>query len=469
MGLEEAIYQRMPGAGRTLLMNLHAMRIHRHRYGRQLDCLANEFERLSTASRDEIESYQRQRLSSVLKQARDNVPYYRAIFGDSLDSDLAPKNSLEFLGVLPVLRKETLRAHAADLTSKGARSGWLHGHTSGTTGSPLSLWYSREMCYATNAADRLQKRVAGVADRAKVGMLLGRQVVPLANRNPPFWVENFVQRQVWYSSLHLSDETIPAYVQDMRRRRLAILEGYPSTLYLLAKCLVRSGQTLPMQVVFSSSETLHELQRSTIEEAFDCEVFDYYGHAERVAFAVECRAHVGKHLVEPFGITEVVDSEGNRMPDESPGFLAGTTLFNTAMPLLRYVTSDITALASGSCPCGLAFRKMKDVATKAEDTVLLPDGRYLSPSVLTHPFKPYPAIRSSQIIQESLHKVTVKLVAQDDFSPADELELASSLRSRLGGEVEIKIVRVSEIPRDRSGKYRWVISHVPSDAKVSWQ
>ena len=33
--------------------------------------------------------------------------------------------------------------------------------------------------------------------------------------------------------------------------------------------------------------------------------------------------------------------------------------------------------------------RLADVATKAEDIVITPDGRYISPSVLTHPFKPF--------------------------------------------------------------------------------
>lgn len=469
MGFEESVYQRMPSPGRTLLMNLHAARIHWHRYGAKLDATVESFERLSKSSTDEIESFQRQRLSWILKAARDNVPYYNSLFRDALDADLAPKNSLEFLRRIPVLRKETLRENSAAFMNQGTRRGWLHGHTSGTTGSPLSLWYNREVCYATNAADRLQKRFAGVPDGTWVGMLLGRQVIPLDNRTPPYWVKNFVQRQVWYSSLHLSDETIPLYLEDMKRRGLTLLEGYPSTLYLVAKFLVRAGKQLPLRAVFSSSETLHEIQRATIEQAFGCEVFDYYGHAERVAFAIECTAHVGKHVVEPFGVAEVVDSEGNQVQDGSPGFLAGTTLFNAAMPLLRYVTSDITSITAAPCACGRSFVRMSEVATKAEDTVILPDGRYLSPSVLTHPFKPYSSIQSSQIIQESLDRVQVKLVAGDEFSKSDEAALTSALRERLGSGVTIDIVRVKEIPRERSGKYRWVISQVASDVKVRWQ
>ena len=40
-----------------------------------------------------------------------------------------------------------------------------------------------------------------------------------------------------------------------------------------------------MQAVISSSETLHDVQRSCIEKAFECKLFDFYALAERVAFA----------------------------------------------------------------------------------------------------------------------------------------------------------------------------------------
>ena len=40
---------------------------------------------------------------------------------------------------------------------------------------------------------------------------------------------------------------------------------------------------------------------------------------------------------------------------------------------------------------------------------------------------------------------------------------------RLGREVAIEVRTVSDIPREPSGKYRWVISQVPHDCRLPWE
>jgi phenylacetate-CoA ligase len=101
------------------------------------------------------------------------------------------------------------------------------------------------------------------------------------------------------------------------------------------------------------------------------------------------------------------------------------------------------------------------VKTKWEDILTTPDGRFISPSVLTHPFKPVKGIEKSQIIQEDLDHVLVKLVATPQFDSAQRALLLHGLRERLGSETAVDVELVSDIPKERSGKYRWVISKVP--------
>ena len=223
-----------------------------------------------------------------------------------------------------------------------------------------------------------------------------------------------------------------------------------------------------MQAVYTSSETLHSVQRSAIEEAFECPLFDFYGLAERVIFASECEAHDGRHLSEEFGYTEVVDAEGNPVADGQTGWLVGTSLHNTAMPMLRYLTTDLSRIETTPCSCGRSARRISDVTTKAEDTIVTPDGRMLSPSILTHPFKPFDQIDRSQIVQEEIDRVRVRIVPTDRFSEADQQTLLASLRERLGDAIELELELTDDIPCEASGKFRWVISRVDHANLVAW-
>ena len=467
MGTAEQLYDRAPVWLQTLMLNGYAVRIQRHRFGRAYRAAVDEVLALERATGDEIRAYQDAHLRRVIRYAVQ-APYYRELFA-KLRLRPADIQGVQDLARLPVLTKDIVRSRNQDLlTAKPPQPGWLHGHTSGTTGSPLSLWYDRSTCVFTNAVDRQQKRWAGVADGDWIGLLLGRVIVPVSRSGPPFWRANHVQRQVWFSSFHLTDATLPDYIAEIRRRRLRFLEGYPSTMFIIARHLLATGQTLPLKAVFTSSETLHALQRETIERAFAAPLFDYYGMAERVVFASECEFHNGKHVCDGYGVTEIVDRDSNPVPDGEVGYVVATSLHNTAMPMLRYRTSDMSAMEPGLCPCGRTFRRLRNITTKAEDIVLLPDGRMISPSILTHPFKPFDEIAKSQVIQETVDHLHVKVVAGDAFTKDREARLLSALRDRVGADVRLTLERVTDIPRDASGKFRWVISKVPHSLKVRW-
>ena len=370
---------------------------------------------------------------------------------------------------LPLLTKKTVRERGTELlTREKPRVGWHHGHTSGTTGSPLSLWYDRHTCVMTNAVDWLQKSWAGMRPEEWIGVLLGQVVVPPEQTEPPFWRPDFVQRQLWFSTFHMNEENLQDYLDEIRRRELHYLEGYPSTLFILARYLERQGETLPMEAVFTSSETLHEVQREAIEGAFQCDIFDYYGLAERVLFAAECEAHEGKHVAEPYGHVEIVDREGRPVDTGERGFLVGTSLHNTAMPMIRYRTTDVSAILEERCECGRALPRIDDVTTKAEDIVVTPEGRLISPSVLTHPFKPLESILKSQIVQDRPDYVRVKVLPSESFGSDEEKQLLAGLQERLGPSVRIEVEKVDELPPEPSGKFRWVVSNVDHDYRVEW-
>lgn len=465
----EGLYARVPAWAQTILLNAYAAGIHRHRYGasyrRKIEALRDR-EQWTT---DRMRAFQDERVRAIVRLAYDRTSHYREVMDSA---GLVPDDitGVSDLPKLPVLTKTFVRDSGARLRTRDRPArGWLKGHTSGTTGSPLDVWYDRELCVLNNAVDWRQKSWGGMVHTDWVGLLLGRVVVPTDHKRPPFWRRNRVLRQVWYSSFHLTGDNLDLYVRHMRQSGLRFLEGYPSTMFILARHVLSSGSTLPMKAVFTSSETLHAVQKETIEEAFECPVFDFYGAAERVVFATECEHHGGKHLADSYGFAEIVDEAGDPVPDGQPGRLIGTSLQNVAMPMLRYDTGDIASLSTEPCACGRSLRRMSDVSTKAEDLVVTPNGRIVSPSVLTHPFKPFHQIEKSQILQPDLSTLIVKIVPGDEFTEEHERLLQDGLRSRLGPGMTIRIQHVDDIPREASGKYRWVISSVAHDFAVPWE
>lgn len=461
-------YRRMPTWAQNALISAYGYRIHLHRYGRRGNTALAEAMKRERLSPDEIRSYQNERLREVVAHAYERSPYYRSAL-DAAGVQPADLRGVEDLSRLPLLQKETVRNRGPEImTSQRPRRGWWPGRTTGTTGSPLSLWYDRQTCVLTGAVEGRFRSQLGLEQSEWAGILLGRVVVPPSQDRPPFWRTNVARREVWFSSLHMGERTLDHYVAEIRRRQLRFLDGYPSTLFILADHLRRSGGTLPMEAVITSSETLHPVQREAIEAAFQCRVFDFYAAAERVVFAGECEEHSGKHVAEDYGFVEVVGADGNPVPDGEAGYLVGTSLHNKAMPMIRYRTDDVSRILTEPCACGRPFRRIASVATKATDVIVTPEGRLVAPPSIAQPLRPIPGIRNTQFIQDRVDHLLVRIVASAPLSGTHERMLLHGLRERVGPSMTIEIQYVDVIPREPSGKYRFVISNVPNTVAVDW-
>ena len=459
-----ALYAAAPVWGQNLMLTAFSTVLERERYRGRFPEFQALLTRTEWASQAELEAYQDERLRLVVAHAYEHVPFYRRRF-DDLKLTPADVRCRADLPKLPCLTRDDIRQHFDDLRSRAFPARALRtGHTSGTTGTPLTIGYDRDTVWMTYAVFDRHYRWAGCRlgpDGDRIAVARGNVIVPLDQRRPPFWRTNHRHHQLLLSSFHLSKGNLPAYFDALAAFRPAVMDGYPSTLFLLAKYLQTKGEYFPVKAAITSSETLYEFQREVIEERFQCRVFDYYALAERAVFSHECDRHEGHHLAMEYGVAEVTDADGMPLPRGEVGRLVGTSLHNLAMPLIRYVTNDRTALRPGRCSCGRNLELMEDVTTKAEDVLTLGDGRLISPSVLTHPFKPLDCIEGSQIVQTEPNAVVVRLIPRKSYTAAHTTQLVSDLKARLGDDVTVDVQFVEQLEISKNGKFKWVISRVP--------
>jgi len=457
----QQLYNFSPYFVQTILLNAYAYRINRQRFGKNMEQILSWLEETEKWSFADLQSYQEERLRVIISHVFETVPYYN----DKMRSlKLSPQDikSVKDLYKLPVVTKSEIKENIQRFISeKFDIKKLFHGHTSGTTGSSLDIYWDHGMVLMNNAVDWRQKKWAGFTPGDPHAVILGRVVVRIQKNTPPFWQMNYIHNQLLLSAFHMSWVNLARYVEKIEKFKPRFIEGYPSTLFILANYLIDNGKRLPLEAALTSAETLFPHQKAAIEKAFECEIFDYYGMAERVVFATECQFHEGKHLNLEYGITEIVDEDDCPVKSGCVGKVIGTSLHNFGMPMIRYQTNDVSSIRIDKCGCGLSHPLIEHITTKDEDIIITPDGKWISPSVLTHPFKPQKNIVESQIIQERIDLLTVKIVKNDLFDLEDGKVLVNSLRERLGKEMDINLEFVQEIPREKSGKFRWVISRVP--------
>jgi phenylacetate-CoA ligase len=405
-------------------------------------------------SHEDLEQLQNERLASLVRHAARCVPYYQELFG-RLSLHPADIRTVADLSHLPILTKQDVRHHAAGLLTEGERPYWST-ETSGSTGTPLTIGLSAYAYRLSMALLECHEADHGIDRNDRRATFAGRMVQPVNDDRAPFWRYNRSERQMLCSAYHMSDRHLPAYIEALERFQPVEIIGYPSAIYALADFCRRAGRAIAIRLraVVTNSETLFDWQRAAIETYLEAPVYDYYGTAESVVFAAQCRE--GRYHVEPLmGVAEVLDEEGHAVPAGAQGRLVCTTLSNPLMPLIRYEVGDSVVRSGGGCPCGRPGATWQMVIGRNDDVVVTLQGRPVGR--LDHVFKGARGIREAQIAQQAPGRLAVRVVPDRDYDGGVAATIIQNTRERVGPDMQIVVQLVESIPRTSRGKFRGVV------------
>jgi phenylacetate-coenzyme A ligase PaaK-like adenylate-forming protein len=458
-------YYSLPPPLRSMAASLRGLYLNYWRYGRETDRLVDEAINRDNWIPHKWKTWHEERLAYVLHRSATQVPYYREQWAARRRrGDKAPWDCLENW---PILEKNAVRDNPNAFVADDCNvRRMFREHTSGTTGKPLSLWWTMETVRKLYALSEARIRYwNGVSRRDRWAMIGGQLVTPVSQRQPPFWVWNMGLKQLYMSSYHLAPDLIASYLEAISSYRVTYLYGYTSSLYALAQGALEAGkQDIRMAVAIANAEPVYDYQRATISQAFNCQLRETYGMAEITAMASECSA--GRlHLWPEVGWVEVIQ-DGQSSPIGESGDLVCTGLLNADMPLIRYRNGDRGALASGSeaCKCGRTLPVMRTVEGRIDDILYTSDGR--SVGRLDPIFKGNLPIYEAQIIQEALDCVRVRYVPAPTFKLNHQSVITERLQERMG-KVKVLLEPVTEVPREPNGKFRAVVSRLSQETRKS--
>jgi phenylacetate-CoA ligase len=456
--LYPAWYPRLPVFAQNWACTASGYLRFRSRFTPHFHRTLEQWERTIQAPLEALQAIQRQRLDTLVRVAREHVPYYRDLPPPSERED--PSEAIaETLSRIPPLEKRAYRDQPRAFLSRLVPSHrLLPAQTSGTTGTALPLWHSPETLAEEYATVWRMRRRAGVDIHDPYLSFGGQIVVPFHQTSPPFWRTNAFPGQTLFSIYHMTPTNLRSYVDAVHEMPARYVQGYPSSIHLVARALLEAGRPLPpgkLAAVFTSSESLLAFQRETIEKAFSAPILDRYGVSEFAVSMTECEA--GRlHVDMEFGIVEVEVTEETE--DSETGPLLITGLSQDATPFFRYRIGDVGTRQKTPCPCGRTGDSFREVDGRIEDYVLTPDGRLVGR--MDHVFKEQLEVAEAQIVQQNARSIQVLIVPRAAYSEASQRSVIKEIRSRLGGEIEIRIKLVSTIPREPNGKFRAVKSEV---------
>lgn len=458
--MAQKVFHQLPPFMRNAAATLRGHQLLSWRYGPETKQLVNEALDRDHWSEAHLKAWQEKQLGKLLHRAATQVPYYRDQW--TARRRQGDKASWEYLENWPVLSKDAFRDKPHRFVADDCDIGSMfEEHTSGTTGKPLRLWFSRETLRAWFALHEARtRRWNGVSRRDHWAALGGQVVVSAKTQRPPYWVLNRSMNQLYLSANHINSNNIEAYITALRDYHATHLVAYPSSASILAQEAAEQGITAPdLKLVITNAEPLLQWQREAIVRGLSRRVQQTYGMAEAVAGASECE-HETLHLWPEAGLVEVFDDANDvATPAGSSGRIICTGLLNMDMPLIRYEVGDRGKLAAVSqgCPCGRTLPVIAGLEGRTNDLLLTRDGRqvyWLNPVLYGLP------IREAQIVQESLDRVRVRCAPAPDFNAKAMSLIVERLRARMG-EVKVVLEMVDRVPREPNGKFRAIVCDLP--------
>lgn len=451
------LYHASPSPLRSFLATMRGLELRFRRYGRETDSLIEAAAERERWSPQAWKDWQETALEEILNHAATTVPYYRNQWASRRAH--GDRSSWSELENWPILEKDEIRQNPRAFLSERPKIRHLYlEHTSGTTGKPLELWFSRwtlRQYYALY--DCRVRRWNGVSRKDRHAILGAQPVVPADSCGPPYWVRNLAMNQLYLSAHHISPTTVTAYYRVLQESHVTHIIGYPSSLsYMAAQGTAQDCAPPTLRAIITNAEPLFDWQRVVIERGLGVRPREMYGMTEMVVAASECEAG-SLHLWPEVGYMEVVDSEGKpAVEGEQVGELVCTGLLSREMPLVRYAVGDRVARSQSkmACSCGRTLPMIERIEGRNADMLVGPDGRRVFG--VSSVFYGLPIVES-QIIQEATLALRVLVVPSLGFGTQSSAAIASRLRQRVG-DVAVNVELVTSVPRGPNGKFKPVVN-----------
>ncbi len=325
-----------------------------------------------TISRDEMQALQLKRLQDTLSYVYEGNSYYRQKL-DALGVKPGDIRSLADIKLLPFTTKQDLRDNYPFKLFTASPQEIVEYHaTSGTTGKPIAVGYTRKDLDIWSESMARTCAGAGITSEdvvqnifgyglftgglgAHYGALrIGAGVIPISGGN--------TQKQIML-------------MQDFGSTALTSTPSFLVHIHEVGEQMGVDFKKLNLKTAICGAEPWSESMRQSIQDKFGIKVCDIYGLSEITGPGVSFECHEeqsGLHINEDFFYPEIIDPDsGEVLPAGAEGELVFTTILKYGQPLLRYRTRDISSLSYETCSCGRTLVKMARVTGRSDDMLII--------------------------------------------------------------------------------------------------
>ncbi|MFC2053564.1 phenylacetate--CoA ligase family protein [Chloroflexota bacterium] len=433
--------------------------------GRDFHTAMNAAQRDQFLSSDEVRALQFRKMSALIPHTFQTVPHYRQAFG-KIGLEPGDIKTWEDFKNIPILTKELLRENGETLISSKPDSALYPITTSGSTGLPLKTMVSQRAALRAN--------VSRIRSLKWWGIELGDREIRLTNTGLSFkrgWKKFYseyirtpmrttLMNRKYFSSLSMTPKMMGEHWKAILKFSPRYLFGFPSAYALFANYLHEKGydgREANLKLVLTLGEILHEWQEQLITTTFGCPMADEYGSTEVgvIAYSHPCGA---MHTMDDGVIVEIIKSN----PDDEYGQVVVTNLDNWGYPIIRFNLNDLAKTTQNvhDCSLGIGLGTLEGLVGRDQDVLRLASGRIVYYFYFYFLIEHVRGVRQYQVIQKKPDHFELKIIPDgESFNQEQENYIQDVIREHLeGSTISIKIV--DNIPKDPSGKLRFVISEL---------
>jgi phenylacetate-CoA ligase len=362
---------------------------------------------------------------------------YKIKFGLQL-SDIKDLNDIT---KLPIVNRSIVKSEI-DNISIGPKMFRIKALTSGTTGSPLTVYRNIESINYESAYIRNFRSIHGFVNGDKLLSIRG-----FLNKNELYFF-NKLSNTLYISGPNLNEENISRIYSLIKDFKPKAIEAFPSYLYKLYIEISKINGPLSIPLCFTSSEMMYDFQRVKMEAYFNTSIFDWYGNVERSIGIVQNK----NKIYTPLPVYSINEYEGN--------FVVTTSLNNRLFPLIRYQVDDVIKVKNKTNLENIVSPEIISISGRIGDTIDLTDGSQVG--CIDHAFKGIQYLQYAQIHQsKKTLQLVIKLVVEHLFSKKEEALLKTNLVNMIGRElkIEFQYCKKEDIVCESNKKYKLIVKH----------
>jgi len=398
-----------------------------------------------------LEDLQQKKLASVLAHAVEHIPFYRS---------LRKENASLSIKDFPMMTKAIIRENGdAMLWHPEAKEDLICEKSSGSSGVQGQVYMSRKEQSNVQAVQTLLWEWSGYAPGRPIlqtGMTLKRGLVKK--------LKDIVFRTNYQSAFGLAEGDVLKVLQGLTRDKNSFFGGYASSLYVFAQVAAKNEiDDIQFDATISWGDKMFPHYRKLIERQFKTRVFDTYGTTEGFMIAGQ-KDLAYYYILSPHVYVEILNEQGEEVPDGEMGYVVVTSLDAYEMPLIRYYLGDLAVkLPRSKYPANrsLNFPLLERIIGRDTDIVRTPSGKSMIVHFFTAIFEHVPEIKQFRIVQRELSSLLVEYIPASDFTLSVLDTIRTKIQEHLKEEFRVHFEPVTEIPVSPSGKPQIIVSQLP--------